>query len=488
MRKIIINEKGRETRCAIFEEDHLVEIHQSNSSDNEIVGNIYIGRVKKVLPGMQAAFVDIGLSQNGYLHRNDLLSFQQSKQTEAKQSISHYVKEGEKILVQVVKVGTEQKGPKLTMNLEFGGHLLVYMPYGNYMAVSKKVQDERERSRLLDIAQSLCQNQEGLVFRTASMERSKEELEKEYNHLKQKFLKVINQTSDKPGSLVESKSFIDRILSELVIKEEDLLISDQIERVQQLKQLFPHTSIQYHDLREGIFSTFKIEQEIEKLLKPLVWLKNGAYIIIEQTEAMTIIDVNTGKFSGKLSMRDTVLKTNELAAIEIAKQIRLRNLSGMILIDFIDMKHKQDQMKVLETMKSVMKKDRVQHKVIGFTELNILQITRKKTRKPLESTLTQLCTTCRGLGRIVSAESVAYKLERELWEYQFMDEDAMWIEATREVIDLVKGKNETHLNKLEDVLKYKIIFTELDSHVPTYSIKQMGDGRAIMEKISSYSP
>ncbi|HZH59795.1 MAG TPA: Rne/Rng family ribonuclease [Metabacillus sp.] len=485
MRKIIINEKGREIRCAMFEDDHLVEIHQSNSSDDEIVGNIYIGRVKKVLPGMQAAFVDIGLSQNGYLHRNDLLSFQQSKQTEAKPSISHYVKEGEKILVQVVKIGTDQKGPKLTMNLEFGGHLLVYMPYGNYMAVSKKVQDERERNRLLDIAQSLCQDQEGLLFRTASMERSKEVLEKEYNQLKQKFLKVIKQTSDKPVCLVESKSFIDRTLSELVIKEEDLLISDQIERVQQLKLLFPHTSVQYHELKEGIFSTYKIEQEIEKLLKPLVWLKSGAYIIIEQTEAMTIIDVNTGKFSGKLSMRDTVLKTNELAAIEIAKQIRLRNLSGMILIDFIDMKHKQDQMKVLETMKLEMKKDRVQHKVIGFTELNILQITRKKTRKPLERTLTELCTTCRGLGRIVSAESVAYKLERELWEYQFMDKDAMWIEATGEVIDLVKGKNEAHLNKLEDVLKYKIIFTEIVSHVPTYSIKQMGDVRSIMEKISS---
>lgn len=482
MRKIIINEKGREVRCAIFEEEHLAEIHQSYSSEDEIVGNIYIGRVKKVLPGMQAAFVDIGLSQNGYLHRNDTLRFQQANHSESNPSISHYIKEGEKVFVQVVKAGTEQKGPKLTMNLEFGGHLLVYMPYGKYLAVSKKVQDEQERKRLINMAQSFIDEQEGILFRTASNGQSKEDLAEEYNQLKRKFLEVMKHTNDKPVCVFESKSFVDRILSEIVVNEKDLVICDHIERVQQLKMLFPLTLVQYHEHREGIFSTYRIEQEIEKLLKPLVWLKNGAYILVEQTEAMTIIDVNTGKFSGKLSMRDTVLKTNELAAIEIAKQIRLRNLSGIILVDFIDMKHKQDQMKILDTMKREMAKDRVQHKIIGFTELNILQMTRKKMRNPLESNVTDVCQTCRGSGRIVSAESVAYKLERELWEYQFMDEEAMWIEATGEIIDLLKGKNEEHLNKLQDVLKFKIFFTEIDSHVPTYRIKQMGDERSIIQK------
>lgn len=487
MRKIIINEKAREVRCAIFEDEQVAEIHQSYSSEDEIVGNIYIGRVKKVLPGMQAAFVDIGLSQNGYLHRNDTLRFQLANQSESNQSISHFIKEGERVFVQVVKTGTEQKGPKLTMNLEFGGHLLVYMPYGNYLAVSKKVQDEQARNLLFNIAQTFIQDQEGILFRTAAKARSKEELEKEYNQLKQKFLEVIKQTNDKPVCVFESKSFIDRILSEIVVKEEDHIICDQIERVQQLKSLFPQTSIQYYDQKEGIFSAYKIEQEIEKILKPLVWLKNGAYILIEQTEAMTIIDVNTGKFSGKLSMRDTVLKTNELAAIEIAKQIRLRNLSGIILIDFIDMKHKQDQLKIFETMKREMNRDRVQHKVIGFTELNILQITRKKMRMPLESNVTDMCKTCRGTGRIISADSVAYKLERELWEYQYMDEEAMWIEATGDVIDLVKGTNDEHLKRLEDVLRYKIFFTEVVSQVPTYRIKQMGKERSITEKLSSAS-
>ena len=487
MRKIIVNEKGREIRCAILEDEHLAEIHQSNSSDDEIVGNIYIGRVKKVLPGMQAAFVDIGLTQNGYLHRNDLLGFLQANQSEANQSISHYVKEGEKIFVQVVKVGTEQKGPKLTMNLEFGGHLLVYMPYGNYLAVSKKVQEEGERNRLLDIAQSLSDDREGILLRTASKECSKEELEKEYHQLKQRFLEIKTQTSDKPVCVFESKRFIDRILSEIVLRNDDQLICDQIDRVQQLKLLFPQTSIHYHEHKEGIFSSYKVEQEIDKLLKPLVWLKNGAYILIEQTEAMTIIDVNTGKFSGKLSMRDTVLKTNELAAVEIANQIRLRNLSGIILIDFIDMKHKQDQTKIVETMKREMTKDRVQHKVIGFTELHIMQITRKKMRKPLEHNVTELCKTCHGSGRIASAESVAYKLERELWEYQYMDEEAMWIEATGDVIDLLKGTNEEHLKKLQNALKFKILFTVVVSIVPTYRIKQMGREQSLLEKQSTSS-
>ncbi len=483
MRKIIINEKVNEVRCAIFEKDELAEIHQSYSSQDEIVGNIYIGRVKKVLPGMQAAFVDIGLSQNGYLHRNDLVSFKQSNQTEIKSSISHYVREGEKILVQVTKTGTEQKGPKLTMNLEFGGSLLVYMPFGNYEAVSKKIDDEKERNRLLQLAQKLCQEQEGILFRTDSKDRLNEEIENEYMTLKQKFLNVKYKTSDKPVCVFEAKSFVDRMLTEIAVKEEDTLISDQIERVQQLKHLYPHSSIKYHDEKEGIFSIYKVEQEIENLLKPIVWLKNGAYIVIELAEAMTTIDVNTGKFSGKLSMRDTVLKTNQLAAIEIAKQIRLRNLSGIILIDFIDMKNKEDQVKILDTMVHEMKKDRVQHKILGFTELNILQITRKKIRQPLVRNLTDRCKTCNGTGRTLSAEAVAYKLERELWEYQFMDEEAMWIEASSEVIELVKGTNGAHMDKLEDVLKFKLIFTDNFSSLPSYRIKQIGDKQSIIKRV-----
>ena len=483
MRKLIINEKTKEVRCAVLEHDQLCEIHQTYSFEDEVIGNIYIGRVEKVLPGMQAAFVDIGLRQNGYIHRNDLISYQLGGNLDRSSSISQYVREGEQLLVQVVKEGTDQKGPKLTTNIEFGGNRLVYMPYGNYVAVSKKLSDEDERNRLLEIAHELREDKEGLLFRTASRNQSKEELSKEYKRLKQQFQSLPTTSRKKPVCVFEAKSFVDRIVNELAIHDKDTIISDQIARVQKLKQQFPSSTIIYHDKKESIFSTYKIETEIDKLLKQIVWLKNGSYIVIEQAEALTIIDINTGKYSGKLSMRDTVLKTNKLAAIEIAKQIRLRNISGIILIDFIDMKHKEDQKSVVDTVMTEMKKDRVQHKVIGFTELNILQITRKKVRQSIEASITDRCPTCQGTGRIPTPEAIAYKLERELWEHQYMDEEAIWIEATANVIELLKGTNEDHLKQLEDALKYKIICSELDSTLPSYRIRHIGDVDLIMKRL-----
>lgn len=483
MRKIIINEKTKEGRCALLENDQLSEIHQTYSFEDEIVGNIYIGRVTKVLPGMQAAFVDLGLKQNGYIHRNDLISFQWNGTSGSKTSISHYIREGELLVVQVVKEGTDQKGPKLTTNIEFGGKLMVYMPYGDYVAVSKKLSDDKERSRLLHIAHELRKEKEGLLFRTASLDQREEIIREEYAGLKSQFQSFQKKNSKKPICVFEAKSFVDRILSELAIKADDTIISDQFDRVQKLRQQFPETNILYHDAKEAIFSIYKVNQEIEKLLKQIVWLKNGSNIVIEQTEAMTIIDVNTAKFSGKLSMRDTVLKTNQVAAKEIAKQIRLRNISGIILVDFIDMKHKEDQKMIIETITQEMQKDRVQHKIIGFTELNILQLTRKKVRQPIIVSLTERCPTCQGTGRVPSAESIAYNLERELWEYQYMDDEAVWIEATADVIALLKGGDGEHLKKLEEALKFKVISSEISNPVPCYHIKQIGDTNAIMKRV-----
>ncbi|MBM7605756.1 ribonuclease G [Metabacillus crassostreae] len=480
MRKIFINEKISEKRLAVLENDSLTEIHQSQASEEDIVGNIYNARVKKVLPGMQAAFVDIGLNQNGYLHRNDLISYQLSQHKDSKPSISHYIREGEQILVQVVKEGNDQKGPKLTTNIEFSGSSIVFMAYGNYTAVSKKITEDQERKRLLHIANELRQENEGLLFRTSCQNQTKEELCHEYIKLREMFLSLQIKQSDKPVCVYEAKSFVDRLLNEIVINQEDTIICDAIDRVQNLRREFPNTTIVFHDKKEALFSFYNLEQEIDKLFKTIVWLKNGAYIIIEQTEAMAIIDVNTGKFSGKLSMRDTVLKTNQLAAIEIAKQIRLRNLSGIILIDFIDMKYKEDQNDVVNTINNEMKKDRVQHKVIGFTELNILQITRKKVRQPLITSITNQCSTCNGLGRVVSAETVAFKLERELWNYQFMDNEAILIEATGDVIQLLN--NENHIAKLESTLQYKIVFTEYSRRIPSYHIKHIGDMKTVLER------
>ncbi|MFC0270154.1 Rne/Rng family ribonuclease [Metabacillus herbersteinensis] len=487
MRKLIIDEKTSEKRCAILEGNRFTEIHYDQQQRAEIVGNIYTGRVTKVLPGMQAAFVDIGHTKNGYLSLKDIVDYQLSeKEKSTHLSISHFVHEGQQIIVQVQNEGNEQKGPKLTTNVEFGGGMLVYMPHGNYCAVSKKIDESKERERLLHLAKKLRVGHEGLLFRTASSGVSEEQLTRAYDSLKEQYLSLTTAKVKAPSCLFVAREFIPRILHELSLNSSDSIVCDTIDRVQDLRKIYPDTGIELYDKRESIFTYFGLEQEIDKVLKRMVWLKNGAYIIIERTEAMVIIDVNTGKFSGKSSLRDTVLKTNVEAAREAVAQIRLRNLSGMILIDFIDMRFKEDQQQILDTISRELRNDRVQTKVIGFSELNILQLTRKKVRQPVEANLTATCPTCKGSGRVPSPESIAFKLERELWGYQYMDDEAIWVEASEDVVELFKGDNVEHLKQLERTLKFKILLTIEDSHFPYYHLKHKGDYETISKRISEH--
>lgn len=483
LRKLIINEKTSQLRCAIYEGTELVEVHYEQLDDKDIVGNIYKARVTKVLPGMQAAFVNLGLDKNGYLHRNDLITYQlANEKLKEKKTINHFVHEGEELLVQVVKEGTENKGPKLTTNIELGNDILVYKPYGNYITVSKKIMDDAKRNDLLTLAKKLRVDEEGIIFRTACIDKEENEIIAEYEKLKQQFLQLKSKQKEIPSLVFEAREFLERIFHELPLSSNDMIISDQFKRVQQLKKLYPHVEVEYFSQKEQIFSYYKLDQEIEKILKRIVWLKSGGYIIVEQTEAMVIIDVNTGKFSGKLSMRETVLKTNEEAAKEIVKQIRLRNLSGIILIDFIDMSHEEDKQKISDIISKELKKDRVQTKVYGFTQLNIFQMTRRKIRQSLERVLTEKCLVCHGTGRLISSETVAFKLERELWEYQYMVEEAIWIEMTKNVSELF---NDHHIKRLEEILGCKIVVTINDSAVPSYSIRHIGDLVTIHERINN---
>ncbi|MEC2076775.1 Rne/Rng family ribonuclease [Metabacillus fastidiosus] len=480
MRKLIINEKTSQLRCALYEDDELVEIHYEQNDQKEMAGNIYKARVVKVLPGMQAAFVNIGLDRNGYLHRNDLVSYQLAdEKLQSKKTINHFIHEGEELLVQVVKEGTDHKGPKLTTNIEFGGEFLVYKPYGNYLMISKKVTNEEERNRLLSLGEKLRENEEGLLFRTACINKEEKEIIAEYEKLKQQFLQMKSEQAAVPKCVFKARDFLSRILNEVALLQNDIIICDKLERAKQLKKYYQ--KVEYFSKKEQIFSYYQLDQEIDKLLKRIVWLKNGAYIIIEQTEAMVVIDVNTGKFSGKLSMRETVLKTNEEAAAEIAKQIRLRNLSGMILIDFIDMKHEEDRRKILHIMERITAKDRTQTKLFGFTELNIFQLTRKKIRQPLEKELTEKCPVCQGIGHLVSNETVAFKLERELWEYEHMIEEAIWIEASVGVASLF---NEQHIKRLEQTFGFKLRITTNDSISAGYYIRHIGDLSTIEERMN----
>ncbi|MFC3883082.1 Rne/Rng family ribonuclease [Bacillus songklensis] len=489
MKTCYVNAASSAKRIALVGENGLERLYlEEQSKGHQIAGNIYAGRVVKVLPGMQAAFVDIGMDKNGYLHRNDLASFHLSASaSKDKESITKFVREGEEILVQVVKEGIGTKGPKLTGIIEFGGECVVYLPHGNYVAVSKKITDE-EREKWRTFASLHRQEQEGILLRTSVSRTSEEEVIREWQSLRERYEQVAKKKGQvkTPSVLYEPYDFIFSTLEDLFRKIDqcDVYIDDYDTYEQfKNKQMNVNGTIMYYRHRENIFRHYHIEPEIEKLLKKIVWLKNGAYIIIDQTEAMTVIDVNTGKFSGKTTQRETVLQTNIEAAKEIANQLKLRNIGGMILIDFINMKEEGDRQRVQEVLQEKVKNDDTRTTIIGFTQLGILQVTRKKVKESIEAALTHHCPICSGTGRIYSPEAVAYKIERELWEHRMMEEEAMWIETTPVVITALK--RDGFLPKLEDMIGFKVFLTDSPHLHGSYSIRHIGSIKTIQERIQN---
>lgn len=453
------------------------------------VGNIYLGIVEKVLPGMNAAFIEIGEEKSGYLHRDKLASFIQAegdKNIKDSKSISAYVHQGEKLLIQVEKDAAGTKGPRLSGVIELQGNHLIYMPLGRYVAVSKKIEDSLEREKLRELGHEIKEPEEGLIFRTSSRNTPKEQLIAELEELRQKNRELLHTAGalKKPGNVLQRNSLIDEISEDVEKLEISEIIVDDSALKAEIQQKFP-CSIQLYSGKENIFSAFRLEHEIEKALKRIVWLDNGAYLIFDEAEALTVIDVNTGKYSGKHELSDTILKTNEWAAVEAARQIRLRDIGGMILIDFIDMKKEKDRHRILSLLEKELRKDERRTNVIGFTPLGILQLTRKKTKPALSEALTIKCTSCEGTGRVLSPETIAFRLERELWEHRGGDYEAALIEATQDVQRTFSGENNAHKKRMEELLGLKIIFSNSHSINPFYEIRQFGTFAELIKKLES---
>jgi ribonuclease G len=481
LKQLIINWLGSEKRLALLEEGRVTELHIQQPNNKEAVGNIYVGRIINVLPGMQAAFVDIGFEKNGYLHRNDSIAYQLSPlppEEKHNKSISHFVREGEEIIVQVTKERFGNKGSKLTGKIEIPGNYLVYMPYGNYVAVSRKMNQEKARE-LRNLGVQICQPPEGVIFRTASEKADKEDIVKEYEYLKKMYQHILRkkEKTKVPALLYSENDIMERIFRER--EPYDEIIIDDFEVYRELKNRCSDlgntvTQIQYYSNKENIFSAYRIDQALENALKQIVWLKNGAYIVIEQTEALTVIDVNTGKYLGKTNLSDTVLKTNEEAAEEIVRQIRMRDIGGIILIDFIDMKSDEDKQRILKILQQLFESDKARVHVYGFTNLGIVEISRKKVRPSLFMTLTEQCPRCKGTGRILSNETVAYQIERILWEHRGMEHEAIWIETTEPVKQCLSGQDNVHLQRLEEALHFKIFVTVDPNRNEGFTIRRIG--------------
>ncbi|RFU71588.1 Rne/Rng family ribonuclease [Peribacillus saganii] len=491
MKKIIINMIGREKRYAVIEDGELVKLELLPPQQASAVGNIYTGQVTKVLPGMDAAFIDYGAEKNGFLHRDQLPSFQRAKRAgnlSGNEKINQFIRQGEKLLIQVVRDGSGNKGARLTGIIELSSDNLVYMHGIDYVGVSKKFSDPAKQEKWRKRAASHKEDDEGLIVRTSMENQPETAMIKTIEELRAEF-KVIEQAlrmEKRPGLVKAADTLMESIKSEISTANWGEVVLDDSAGYRQLgKWLENHGSdwqILLHKGPENIFTAYKLQNQIEQAGKKIVWLEHGSYLIIEETEAFTVIDVNTGKFTGKREKEATLTETNRNAAKEIAKQLRLRNIGGIILVDFINMKDEADKRSVISILKEESKKDEMRVQIGSFSSLGILEMTRKKTTPSLSERMNVSCPVCKGSGKVESSESLAFRLERELLEHKQTDGEAVWIEAPQSIIDVLSGDKDSFLPTLEEAIAKKLLFSVMPENINTYRIRHFGSIEEITER------
>ncbi|CAH0346357.1 Rne/Rng family ribonuclease [Bacillus sp. CECT 9360] len=476
MKKVIVNMASREKRYAVMENGKLVKFETISPNQQSLVGNIYLGKVSKVLPGMDAVFIDFGQEKHGFLHRDQLPSFQLSKSTT--DPIGKFVRQGEKLLVQVTRDETGTKGAKLSGLIELSTDYLVYIHGIDYVGVSKKFQGGPESQQKWRNAAFEHKNaNEGLIIRTSMEKQSLETFHEQLSALRTKYTAIQSKaTALKSLGLLDST---DTFLEMVKREETDQIIIDDFAGYKELEECSGAWEAIYYKGRNNIFSEEKVEPQLERAMKKIVWLDSGGSLIIEETEALTVIDVNTGKYTGKAEKEQTVFQTNLQAAKEAANQIRLRNLAGIILIDFINMKDEQHRQRIIEQLKEESRSDEMRMTIVGFTELGILQITRKKTSPSLTEKVTEPCPCCSGTGKIESAETIAFRLERELMEHRHRDEEAVWVEMSKKAAGALLGEREVYRPTLEAAIGMKLFVTHPENVHNKYAIKRFGSNSEI---------
>ncbi len=437
-KEIIVDINHFQTRAALLQDGKLTEIYVERSDKERITGNIYKGRVENVLPGMQAAFVDIGLGKNAFLYAGDILADKTDFEFEGEEppaemqvtNIRDMVKPRQEILVQVVKEALGTKGARLTTHVTLPGRLIVLMPTVDHIGVSRRIEDEAERARLRAEVEKIKPSGMGMILRTMAEGKSAADMEPEVTLLARLWEKIQKKGKavTAPRLVHMEQDLIFRIVRDMFTENVDKMVvsdRDYYERVLTVADIVaPHitSKIEHYKGQDDIFEHYGLESQIEALLERKVWLKSGGYLIIDQTEAMTVIDVNTGKYVGHSNLEDTILKTNCEAADEIARQLRLRDISGIIIIDFIDMDLPMNREKVLETLREALKNDRTKSNVFGITSLGLVEMTRKKMRHNMSSMMETTCSYCRGSGRTKSPLTMALKIRKELLR-QMQDPD-----------------------------------------------------------------
>ncbi|MDX1303805.1 ribonuclease G [Photobacterium sp.] len=461
--ELLINVTPSETRVAMIEGGNLQEVHIEREAKRGIVGNIYKGRVSRVLPGMQAAFVDIGLDKAAFLHASDIVPHtecvaENEKQQFPVRDISELVRQGQDIVVQVVKDPLGTKGARLTTDITLPSRYLVFMPGAGHVGVSQRIESEQERDRLKGIVKKHCDDLGGFIIRTAAEGATADELAQDVAFLKHLWRKVLERRAKhKPKSMLYGElGLAQRILRDFVGTELDGIQVDSRLGFEKLKEFtdefVPEVSekIDYYSGEQPIFDLYDTENEIQRSLDRKVELKSGGYLIIDQTEAMTTVDINTGAFVGRRNLEETIFNTNIEATKAIARQLRLRNLGGIIIIDFIDMASEDHQRRVLATLEQALSFDRVKTNINGFTQLGLVEMTRKRTRESIEHVLCGTCPTCEGRGSVKTVESVCYEILREITRVnRAYDADRFVVYVAPAVADALAGDEYHALAELE---------------------------------------
>lgn len=460
--ELLINVTPSESRVALIEGGILQEIHVERHTKRGLVGNVYRGKVSRVLPGMQAAFVDIGLEKAAFLHASDIaMNSEVADDINSihlqKQDIRELVRDGQEIVVQVVKDPIGTKGARLTTDITIPSRYLVFMPSVTHVGVSQRIEEENERERLKALVQNFCDEQGGFILRTAAEGVGENELAQDAQFLRRMWDKIQSRLKKKKNHvLYEDLPLARRVLRDFVGTELDRIRVDSKLSFQELQQFTHeyapelHKLLEYYPGERPIFDLYDVENEAQRALERRVELKSGGYLIIDQTEAMTTIDINTGAFVGHRNLEETIFNTNSEATQAIARQLRLRNLGGMILIDFIDMTDVNHQRRVLNSLEMAVAKDRAKTSIHGFTALGLIEMTRKRTRESLEHILCGECPVCKGRGSIKTIETICFEVMREIVRVnRAYDADQFVVYAAPAVADALLGEESHMLAELE---------------------------------------
>ncbi len=497
-KEILISIDELENRVAVLEDGALMEIYIAR--EERQIGSIYKGKVSNILPGMQAAFIDIGLERNAFLCMDDASAILGEEEAlDIKQlSIKDILKINQETLVQIIKESMGTKGARVTTHITLPGRYLVLLPKAQYIGISRRIEEEKERERLRSIAESIKPTDFGLIVRTAAESKESDDLKRDFEFLSKLWDKIQNTAKRKkaPALIHQELALVYKIIRDLFTPEVDRLIIDsrsEYDKVQELLEIIsPQLKSRVHlfNDKRSLFEAYGIETEIEKALRKKVWLESGGYLIIDKTEALTVIDVNTGKFIGKNSLAETILKTNLEAVPEIIRQTRLRDLGGIIIIDFIDMERQEDRQKVLSELTEHMKRDRTKTHLVGLTELGLVQITRKRVSKDLDEYIREVCPYCGGRGRVNSLHTMKIKVEREIKKAvsEVECESVLAILNPRLAIALMGWESE-ELERLEKSIGKRVyIKVDSDTHVERFYIEGLTEKKRSDMVWSTFSP